>query len=96
VQRSAERRLEAHAVPFHPREVPLGLPDGQARERFVGEAIGDLEQVLPVFLFRVRIGERVERPLVHRAHVARMAAVAALEGGRVRLADQNSRPRLRA
>jgi hypothetical protein len=89
VQRSAERRLEAHAMRLHPRQMALGLADGHAREPLVGEASGHLEEVLPVFLLGIGIGEHVERPGMHGAHVARVPAVAAAERSWSGLHDQH-------
>ena len=79
VQRAAERRLETHAVLRHPGAAGRRVADRHAREPLVGLPAGDLEEVLPVLLLGIGVGEHVGGRIVHRADVARVAAVAAAE-----------------
>ncbi len=93
MERASQRRLEAHAVLLHPRDMLLGLADRHAREALVGEAAGHLEEVVPVLLFRVRARQDIEGPVVHGAHVARVPAVAAAEMDRGGLDDEDREAR---
>jgi hypothetical protein len=93
VQRAAEGRLETHAVTDHPRQVLRGIAYGAPREALIGEAAGDLEQVVPVLVLRVRVRHGRHGARVHRAHVARVPAVAAAHGLGRRLDDRHARAR---
>src|SRR5206468_8408455 len=90
LKRAAERRLKTHAVTLHPRRMLRGLPNRHAGELLVGEPACDLDEIQPVFLLGIRVAQHVEWLLVHRAHIARMAAVAAAESLRCRFDDQHS------
>ncbi len=93
VQRAAERRLEAHAVALHPGKVVHGTADGHAREALVGDPAGDLDEVLPVLLFRIGVDEDFQRRVVHAAHVARVPAVAAAKRHRRHFEHQHREAR---
>jgi len=77
MQGAGQWRLEAHAVFLHPWAAVGRCADGEARQVFVGDAAGDLEQVLPVFFFRVGIHEHVLWTVVHATKIARMLGIAA-------------------
>ena len=77
VECAGKRRLEMHAVLAHPVAAGRRGADREARELFVGDAAGDLEQVLPEFLFRIGVHEDILRCLVHAAEVARVLRIAA-------------------
>ncbi len=94
LQRAAERRLEANAVPHHPFAAGRGVADHAPREALVGLATRDLEQVLPVLLLGIGFGQDVGGRVVHASQVARVAAVAAAEVDRRRLHHEHARPRL--
>ena len=95
LQRAAERRLETHPVANHPLTARRGVPDRHPGERFVRLAAGDLEQILPVLVFGIRIAQHVGRSVVHAAQVARVAAVAAAEMLRRRFEHEHGSSRLR-
>ena len=57
---------------------------------FVGDAAGDLEQVLPVLLFRVGLDQHVLRRIVHAAQVARVLRIAAAPFARRGLEQQHA------
>ena len=77
VQGAGQRILEAHAVLDHPRPAGRRVADRQPGELLVGDAAGDLQQVLPVLFFRIGLGQHVLRLVVHAAQVARVDRVAA-------------------
>ena len=96
VQRARQRRLEAHAVPAHPVAAGRRRADHEPRELLVGGAAGDLQQVLPVLLFRIGVDQHVLRRVVHAAQVARVLRVAAAPFARRRLRAAARWRRLRA
>ena len=53
------------------------MPDSQARHVFVGQAAGDLQQVLPKFLFRIGLDQHILRRIVHAPQIARVNGVTA-------------------
>ena len=94
VQRAGERRLEAHAVPRHPRSAGRRRADGETRQRLVGLAAGDLLQVLPELLFRVGVDQHVLWRIVHAAKVAGVLRVASAPLPRRRFQKNHRGPRL--
>jgi hypothetical protein len=77
VQCAGQRWLEVHAVAAHPVAAGGRGADGQPCEVFIGQAAGDLQQVLPVLLFRIGLDQHVLRCVVHAAQVARVHGIAA-------------------
>jgi hypothetical protein len=61
------------------------------RQRLVGLAAGDLQQVLPELFFRVGLGQHVLRRVVHAAQVARVHRIAAAPLARCRFEHQHGR-----
>jgi hypothetical protein len=90
VQGARERLLEAHPVAAHPVAAARGIADGDPGHRLVGEPAGDLEQVLPVLLLGVGLGEHILRRLVHAAQVAGVHGVAAAPLAGRRLQQQHA------
>jgi hypothetical protein len=94
VQRARQRWLEAHAVPLHPRAARRRRADHEPRELLVGEAAGDLQQVLPVFLFGIGADQHVLRRVVPAAQVAHVHRVAAAPVARRGFQQQHGHARL--
>ena len=96
VQRARQRRLEAHAVPVHPRaaRAPTSRMTRRASRSSVAPA-RDLEQVLPELLLRVGVGQHVLA--AHRACSAGCACAPscrrATRAARIRAAAPTRRPR---
>jgi hypothetical protein len=90
VQRARQRRLEAHPVPAHPVAAARRLADHLPRQRLVGLAGGDLQQVLPELFLRVGLGQHVLRRVVHAAQVARVHRIAAPPRHRRRFEQQHA------
>ncbi|MNM80588.1 hypothetical protein D3C81_925600 [compost metagenome] len=61
-----------HAMPAHPPATAGGCANHQARQLFVGLATGDLQQILPELLFRVRLKQYVLRAIMHAPQVTRV------------------------
>ena len=80
IERAAERGLEANAAPFEKFQRLGRGADRQAGEVLVGLAACHAQQILPVFLFGIGVGQDRSRADVHGAEVARVPAVAAAEG----------------
>jgi hypothetical protein len=75
-------RLEVHAVAAHPGPAGARSANHQPRQFFIGQAAGDLQQVLPELLFGVGIDQHILRRVVHAAQVARVHRIAAAPFGR--------------
>jgi len=90
VQGARQRRLEMHAVATHPVAAIGRRADHQARQVFVGQAPGDLEQVLPEFLLRVGVDQHVLGCVMHAAQVARVLRVSTAPGARRRFEQQHA------
>ena len=90
VQRARQRTLEAHAVPAHPAPAQRRFADREPCQCLVGDPAGDLEQVLPVLLFRIGLGQHVLRLIMHAAQVAGMHRVAAAPFARCRFQHQHA------
>ena len=80
VQGARQGRLKAHPVAHHPRPACARGADHQPRQRLVGLATSDLEQVLPKLLFGVGAHQHVLGFVVHAAQVAGVGRVAAAPG----------------
>ena len=61
---------------LHPRQQPGGGANGEARKVFVGLAMGDAEQILPIIGLGIMADEGSRGGVVHEAKVARVAAIA--------------------
>ena len=77
VERAGQARLEADAAALQERQRVLRHADGHAGEPLVGLAGGDAQQVVPVLVLAIGLGQHRGGRRVHRAQVAGVAAVAA-------------------
>ena len=73
MQSTRERGLKVHAVLAHPVATGGGGANHQARQLFVGDATGDLEQILPIFFFGVSVDQHILRCIVHATQIACVA-----------------------
>jgi len=76
MERTRKRRLKTHAMFTHPVTTGGGLANDHTCQGFVGLTTRDLEQILPVFLFRIGINQDVLWAIMHAPQVARMLRVA--------------------
>lgn len=83
-----------HAMVPHPVPAIGRSPDHQPRQFLVGLPARDLEQVLPEFLFRVRVNQYILRRIVHASQVASVLRVATTPFTRRSLQQQHTGPRL--
>ncbi len=76
-QRAGQRRLKVRAMSLHPGQQLRRGADSEARQVFVGLAMGDAEQVLPIIGLGITANQGRRWRIVHEAKVARVAAIAA-------------------
>ena len=77
MQRARQRRLKVRAMLLHPVAASRRRPDRDAGQRFIGEAAGNLQQILPELLLGIGARQDLGGGVMSAAHVAGMAGVAA-------------------
>ena len=68
----------------------LGVPNGQTRQVLVGQTTGNLQQILPKFLFRISLDQLILGGIVHAPQIARVNGIAAAPFARRRLQQHDT------